>query len=442
MPTDLDNKVHSAFSPAPLTPEETDTLYEDLDGVRGGYHCASQLREIILREGDHPSCQLLAGHVGSGKSTALAKLRRQLDQAGDAYVFAFNAEQALGRDDLDAPNLLLALSNALRAHLHKQEGIWLGSRPLDRFKKRCQRTFNAEIRIRGAKAKAPFGEANVTIEQHADYRRIVRNHVGAEPGTLTEAINELLRDAAARLAAKNKPRRLVLTIDGLDKMSNAAAPNVEPPAERLFIGRAMELTALQCHVVYTIPLDLAYSTLSLPLSERYHRDPWVIPMVTVAPRPPATTVDKRAAAGRQALRGLVHRRLDRAGVAEGDVFADGALDMLIKFTGGNPSGLMTWIQEAAASSPLPIGKDVIDAAVTAYRTRHHRRLTAEHTPLLLEALSRGQVTRTTDNECAWRELVTSGSLLIYLDDREWYGVNPVIDTGSLPGAPLALAEAT
>ena len=71
---DLAQRVYREFSPEPLPPDRQTDLYVDLDEVRGKMDAVSRLERTIRFAEGKPTCQVLAGHRGSGKSTELLRL--------------------------------------------------------------------------------------------------------------------------------------------------------------------------------------------------------------------------------------------------------------------------------------------------------------------------------------------------------------------------------
>jgi hypothetical protein len=69
--SDLLKPIYAAFTPAPLHKGQDD-LYVDLDSVRGDSSVIDRMKLKILLS-DEPSCQVITGHRGSGKSTELWK---------------------------------------------------------------------------------------------------------------------------------------------------------------------------------------------------------------------------------------------------------------------------------------------------------------------------------------------------------------------------------
>ena len=75
---DLVQRIYAAFDPSPLK-ADNGGLYVELDDVRGEADIVKRTSvKIRLAEGE-PTCQVLAGHKGSGKSTELYRLQRELE---------------------------------------------------------------------------------------------------------------------------------------------------------------------------------------------------------------------------------------------------------------------------------------------------------------------------------------------------------------------------
>jgi hypothetical protein len=68
---------------------------------------------------------------------------------------------------------------------------------------------------------------------------------------------------------------------------------------------------------------------------------------------------------------------------------------------------------------------------------YRRQLRADHWPMLDEVRRTGQVVRTLDNETAFRELLESRALLLYVNKQEWYALNPAVADLPAPVLPPA-----
>lgn len=120
--TDLLERVYQAFDPTLLAagPE----IYVDLDAVRGAGDVVAGL-ESRIRLSSGRTCQLLAGHLGSGKSTELKRLEQALGRAGEKryFVVFIESKSDLDLNDVDFPEILIAVVRTLAQEPKKRENI-------------------------------------------------------------------------------------------------------------------------------------------------------------------------------------------------------------------------------------------------------------------------------------------------------------------------------
>src|SRR5262249_38893082 len=119
-------QIYSVFSPGPLQPDQND-LYIDLEDVRGNTGIVHRMAQKILLA-DAPTCQILTGHRGSGKSTELARLRQTLEGPTDGehfFVVQIQADDELDRNDIDFPEVLIAIVRQVAEQLRTRTNIEL-----------------------------------------------------------------------------------------------------------------------------------------------------------------------------------------------------------------------------------------------------------------------------------------------------------------------------
>ena len=156
-------------------------------------------------------------------------------------------------------------------------------------------------------------------------------------------------------------------------------------------------------------------------------------MTKIATPPPKS---KTHAPGMKRFREMIAAQLAAVGAGDRDLFhSDKVRDDLIKLTGGQPTELMTLIREAIVTDGLPIGPAGVRRCRVEAMRGYRRQLRSDHWPLLDEVRRTGQVIRTKDNESAFRELLDSRAILLYVNDEEWYGVNPAIEGLESPATP-------
>jgi hypothetical protein len=218
---------------------------------------------------------------------------------------------------------------------------------------------------------------------------------------------------------------LVVLVDDLDKMVIRPIDHANcSSAEHLFVNRAAQLTAFECHVVYSMPISLAYSYQESAIKASYGGHVPVVPMTKIATRPPKSKLHEP---GIRKFREIVAARLKSAGAAEDDLFANGKTrDDLIQLSAGEPSALMTLTREAIITHGIPIDEKSLTRALREGQREYARQLRAEYWPILESVRATGEVARTGDNESFFRELLDSRAILQYVNDDEWYGLNPMV----------------
>ena len=420
-------RIYNAFDPAPLHKGQQD-LYIDLDDVRGHSGTVARLRQkISFSQG--PCCQVLSGHRGCGKSTELWQLRQSLEKESAEglpfFVVQVQAEQELDSNDIDFPEVLVAIIRQIATQFRERLNIKLEP---GYFKGRLQRLKElalTEIDFDGIDLEAGMVSLSGTLRGSPEARRKVRAALEPDTGNWMTAANEVIGDAVSRLQ-RNGYRGLVVIVDDLDKM--ITRPHEKAgclTTEYLFIHRAAQLTGFQCHVIYTLPIELAYSHHESNIRRLYSGHLPVVPMTKIQTPPPQF---ERHVPGYAKFHDIIAARLQKISVGEEVLFeSESVRDDLVALTGGQPTELMSFIRESIVTEGLPIGEKGVRRCRFEMMRSYRRQLRAEHWPLIDEVRRTGQMVCTEANEKAFRQLLDSRALLLYRNDEEWYGVNPAID---------------
>jgi len=412
--------IYSVFSPSPLTADQTD-LYIDFDKVRGSTGVVPILdRHIRLASG--PTSQVLAGHKGTGKSTELFLLKRSL-QTGEPefFVVTVRSDDELDRNDVDFPELLIAVIRQIALQL-RAAGIevkdgWLKSR-FDSLKNHLLK----QIDLESVELDAGFSKLSIALKGSPDARGMVRKHLDPDTGNWLTAANEMIRAAESQLNQRGYAG-LVVLIDDLDKMVVRQVNDGHTTASHLFVNRAAQLTGFSCHTVYTIPLSLAYSHHEAAIRATFGGDIPVVPMVKIVTAPPDP---KPYRPGIDRMKKMVEVRLDSVSARVSDVFGPKVLNAFVQMSGGQPDDLMQLIRSAMARSPLPLPFSVIDRVRIERQREAARFLRYDHWPVIEHVRKTGLLPRTSENETINRELLDSRAVLLYVNDKEWYGLNPLV----------------
>jgi hypothetical protein len=421
---DLLQNIYAAFSPAPLTEQDSE-LYVDLDAVRGEADIVKRMSFKMRLSQGKPTCQVLAGHRGSGKSTEFYRLRRELEK-GDPKMFVVfcTADDDIDRNDVDFPDLLVAIIRQTAKQLDDRERIVL--KP-GYFKDRLQRLgklLTSEIDFDKFTLETGLGKLGLTIKGSPDARAEIRKLMEPDTGNLLKAANDVISEAVLELDKKGY-RGLVILVDDLDKM--VVRPHDDgdcSTAEYLFVRRAAQLTAFDCHVVYSMPISLAYSHAESAIKANYSGHVPIVPMTKIKNPPPGS---ERYEPGFQRFHDIAAKRLARANAVESDLFQNSEmLGNLIELSGGQPSEFMTLVREAIVTNALPIKDHSIQRAQREGQREYARQLREEQWPIIKSVSEFGQFKRTEKNERLFRELLESRAILQYVNGEEWYGLNPMV----------------
>ena len=421
--SDLLRRVYHVFDPAPLGPGDSD-LYIDLEEVRGEGHVVTRLANAI-RLSAAPTCQILAGHHGSGKSTELRNLQRVLEEGDDrSFVVVCESIEDIDPNDMDFQEVLIAIVRQMAGQLEKRFGVSLKPGYFsDRFG-RLKALLGAEVAFDKLELSAGLLNLSAAIKSSPDTRAKVREILEPDTGNLLYAANDVIGQAKQALLKKGF-RKLVILVDDLDKMVLRPHPTSGcSTGVHLFINRKAQLAAFECHVLYTMPLGLAYSTQGQTIASLYGGQVPVIPMTKVRQRPPSS---EPHGAGVQKFRDVITARLEKAGITEDRVFESNEVrDEVIKLSGGQPRELMILTREAMVSGELPIGSDAVRRAARESRRAYERQLRRDHWAIIEQARDNGSITRTRENDDLVRELLDSRTILQYVNEQEWYAENPII----------------
>ncbi len=256
-----------------------DRYYIDFTPVRGS-QIIRRLKRTIERKAksNQPSCQLFTGHIGCGKSTELRRLQKELEDEGFHVVY-FESTDDLEMSDVDITDILLAIARQVASSL-KDVDIDLQPPFFIKLFKSIAET------IKSLKIKVSFLEGLIEINRQAkdspEVRTQLRQKLAPQTEGILNALNkDVLGKATDRLIGEKRKKGLVVIVDNLDRIDNRVKEGFKrTQPEYLFIDRGDRLAQLNCHVVYTIPLVLRYSSELNTLINRFGR-PQHLPMVRV-----------------------------------------------------------------------------------------------------------------------------------------------------------------
>jgi hypothetical protein len=417
--------LYNAFDPFYPLPAG-DPQYVDCREVRGDGDIIEDLgRKIKLSQ--RMTCQLYAGHRGAGKSTELLRLQEYLQNQGCFVVYFAADEQDINPEDTEYTDILLACTRHLLESLRNANSKPLRDWMRDRWEdvkdlaltEVSFETLSLESQI------AQFAKLTANVRTVPSLRQKIRDNINPHTTTLIDALNEFIVDAKKNLPDKSS--QLAVIADNLDRIVPFSQDGKRSNLDEIFLDRTEQLKALDCHVIYTIPISMVYSNRATELINNYN-DPQVLPMIMVQ-NPDGSTNE----AGLAKIKELIEKRVKQVNpnqsLETGLFDCRETLERLCLMSGGHVRNLLLMMQEAITrTEDLPITAKAAQRAITQARDVY-RRTPEEGEWQILAKVSQ---TQRILNDEQHRNLLFSRCILEYrYYDREgemqpWYDVHPLI----------------
>jgi hypothetical protein len=417
------SEIYNAFDPAPLPANSK--LYVDCKAVRGNSDITIELGRTILYS-NNPTCQLFTGHRGSGKSTELLRLKQDLESKGCTVVYFSAEDEDISVVDVEYTDLLLTFTRHLLQNVKVAD-----PKPLhDWLRERGQEL--KDILLTDISVMEPnvgidaqeFGKITASIRTQPKQRSTLREVLTPYTENLVNALNEFIADAKQKLPQDKQ--RLVVIVDGLDKLTPTTKSGGRTNLEEIFIDRGEQMQGLLCDVIYTVPISLVLSSRASDLIEIYSSAPYVLPMVMVQ-----TQRNEIYIPGIEVLKSIIGSRIWSVEEAKGlslehKVFDSAeTLDYLCLMSGGHVRNLVLLMQTAIKyneEESLPIQANALQQAIRQLRKTYRDTVNDDQWELLAAVHISKQIL----NDDAHRSLLFTRCLLEYRADEAWHDVHPVL----------------
>lgn len=423
---DLLTNLYNAFNPFEPLPAG-DPKYVDCQDVRGDADILQELGNR-MRLANTNTCQLYSGHKGAGKSTELLRLKNYLENRQFYVVYFAADEEDIDSEDAKYTDILLACTRRLLKDL---TGIasprpildWLKDRWVDlkdlaltpiEFEKMA-----VEVQL------AQFAKLTANLRAVPELRQKIRQKIDPHTVTLIQVLNEFLVDAKQHLP--NGYNKLAVIVDNLDRMVLVKDGDGRTNYEEVFLDRSEQLQALDCHLIYTVPISMVYSTRATDLRDIYG-DPQILPMIMVN-----TLKGEVSQPGLKKVQEVINKRVRQIAPElslETEIFdSPETLDKLCLMSGGHVRNLLLLTQDAIGrTEELPVSEKAVRRAITQARDTYRRTVENHQWCLLAEVSCSKRII----NDDLYRSLMYNRCLLEYryLDDegemQRWYDIHPLI----------------
>jgi len=273
-----------------------------------------------------------------------------------------------------------------------------------------------------------FGKLMTNFKSVPDLRADIRKKMDVHTPSLVEILNKFIENAKKHLPEHCTQNEIV---DNLDRIVPIVEKDGRTNYERIFLDRRNLMRGLNCHVIYTVPISMVYSSYATNLAEDYGQSV-VMPMITIKTKDNKPYVD-----GIEILKKIVQKRLEKANVqlSLDNLFeSDDALEELCRKSGGYVRNLMQLMQASVKNSPkFPIPDRAANRAISELREIYRKSIYAEDWKKLAEvAVTKGISQDSEDRE--YRELLFRRCVLEYRITTSngmidyWQDVHPLIES--------------
>jgi hypothetical protein len=407
----------------PLDP--TDPLYVPIyEDERLAANDPVQLMARAIQWTPGKSVQLLSGFRGTGKSTELRRLRKELKAAGYLVVLLDIEDYLNTSVPIDVSDFLIVLAGAFGDALRSDE--LLGSDAShesywDRLKAFFTRT---KVSVDEISAEAGEGFSvgiKATLKSDPTFKQTLQEKMAGHLGSLVADVRAYLEECVARLKKKHGlTQEVVLLVDSVEHIRGTSvnADAVQASVETLFATHADKLHLPLLHVIYTVHPYLAvrYPNLGVlyaPGGVKLLSAVKVRDAESGALFPPGLDALEKIVAARGDWQRLLENRQ--------------VLDRLSALSGGHLRDLLRIVAEVVLrASALPVPGKVVDTALNQVRNeflpiaesdaRWLVRVSRSHDPSLIEPARLPDLARFLDTHL----------ILCYQNGTLWYDVHPLV----------------
>lgn len=355
----------------PLTTDQLDAYY-----VQRPHAPLQPIKTYLRAMKQEPVKILFSGHRGSGKSTELTRLAKDLE---NEFFGVRTSARSLNPADLNYVDVVLACAASLFREATSKAGqvkipaaLWRGVLDLLTSEVIAETTIKVpKAGSIGAKVNALVFSIEGKYGKETETRQTMRRRLLPYVNDLIEQTNGVCRELD-----RVTGRPPLIIFEDLDK------PDMDA-ARALFFDHATTLNSMACHVIYTFPISLCYSN-EFRARVREYSNHFLLPNVHLYHRD-----DTPHPEGREVLKSVVTRRISE------DLFDRAALNLMVELSGGLMRDLTRLVRDAALQA-LTDGKpiitpDVVQWVAAGIANEYRRVLLPEHYDALREARKTKQI---------------------------------------------------
>lgn len=384
-----------------------------------------------INAAQHAAMYLFSGMPGTGKSTQLLRLKKELEDKGHIAVYVDMSKYTNTSTPIGIVDLLLSTigafsdraTEALDTNVMKED-FWTRASNFLRSKISIEGfDFGVEAGAPGAKATAKI---KVELDSNPSFKQKLQEATEGMSGAFVSEVRNYVQDVSEKwLANKPEGTKIVLILDSMERIQGigTATDPVMSSVRKLFRENFDELLLPSLQVVYTV------SPFLRKLEPTVYAKVGAANVCTLATLP---VFEKDGRTPRPAAVAELEKFLTLRFPNWSDVFSQAQLhDIILKSGGDFREFLMllrTLVTRAAADDDISL--PIADAHFTStYKLAVRDRL-----PLLVPVRERLKVMHNThqpvlnvdaDYDGFVNDLIVKNALM-YLNGEEWYGVHPLL----------------
>ncbi len=343
-----------------------------------------QLLRFAIDANPPPTAQLVSGFRGTGKSTELRRLRKELQLSGHVVLLCDIEDYLNTGQALEPVEFLYAFALAVSGAIVESFGVGdpLREGYVERLKSFFARTeveapeLNANLKVggdlEGAKVEATAG-AKLVLKDNPSFKERARRRWQGSLGALVQEVHTYVRDLLHAYAPGRQP---VVILDSVEHIQGTLddAAKVQASIEKLFTAHSDMLHFPGVHAVYTVHpyLKIKYANIDDYFPYGGLADHPDAEGARAPDRASPLDQPRRGAAQGRARRLPQRRRPARRVVEPARPRRSGRrrLDALVLASGGHLRDLMRLLAEVVRRSrDLPVSAEVFDAALNHVRNQ-------------------------------------------------------------------------
>lgn len=411
-----------------------DPRYIDCSSIRGEEGTLiSNIGDAILRAckaDSKPKTYLFSGHNGSGKSSELKSLEKELKQK-KLFTIKIDAENTVDIEDPNYIDILFSITSEIEKQMRENNtplpeklmnfiNKWFDEVIIEKTSDKsiaASLESSAQMGLKIPLIGELFTRLMGQLKYSSNERKIIRQKLEPKISDLMGHIIKMVSEAD-KILKKNNYLGLVIIYDNLEKMKLSYPDNQEKEGrsthEVIYLDNAHHLTRIPCHQIYTVPLALLYSGNNIRLKQLYD-DLFVLPMIKVC----YTRSRKINQEGIQIFHKVASKRIDVKSIFEKEEL----IQEIALFSGGNVREfirLLNNLVEVAHPENLPLTLE--DVQKTFRRTIREYEIAPSDREfeLLARIYKNFEISR--DHE--HYRMLYNHFVLAYTNGERWYDIHP------------------